>query len=262
MSQKVCPSCNAPNDANATFCGSCGGPLSAGQPAAPAPNYQPPAPASYAPPSPPPAPNYQPPNPGNYAPPPQQNAYGQQQNPYGQQNGYQAAGYQQPGYQQQGYQQPGFQPGYADPDAVAAMHAAQAAGLVLPPGYAPAGFWIRFVAVIVDGIVMGITISVLSVVLALIGLAPLALLVYFFGGFAYLIYFWGSTGQTPGKKLLGLTVISSDGQPMSYGKAFLRLIGYFISGFILYIGFLMAAFDGAKRSLHDRIATTLVVKRF
>jgi len=236
VSQKVCPSCNAPNDVNAGFCGSCGAPLGSGQvasstvptpPAPPAPSYQPstpPVPTYQAP----PAPTYQPPAP-TYQPP--------------------AQGYQPPA---QGYQQPGYAPGM-NADAARAYQAAQANGLVIPAGYAPAGFGVRFVAVLIDGVIL----FVANWVLALIGLG----LISYIAGIAYYIAFWALKGQTPGKMAMGLYVVSADGRPLDWGKAIVRYVGYMVSGFILGIGFLMVAFDDAKRGLHDRIASTLVIKR-
>ncbi|PIP08224.1 MAG: hypothetical protein COX51_04865, partial [Syntrophobacteraceae bacterium CG23_combo_of_CG06-09_8_20_14_all_50_8] len=46
---------------------------------------------------------------------------------------------------------------------------------------------------------------------------------------------------------------------MTYGIAFLRWIGYFISALPLYIGFLWVAFDGKKQGWHDKLAGTVVI---
>src|SRR4051794_4209288 len=47
--------------------------------------------------------------------------------------------------------------------------------------------------------------------------------------FAYPIFFWVLIGQTPGKMLFGLRMIRVDGQRLGVGRAFLRVIGYWIS---------------------------------
>ncbi len=61
--------------------------------------------------------------------------------------------------------------------------------------------------------------------------------------------------------MLGLKIVREDGEePMGWGPAFLRLVGYMVSGFILYIGFLMIAFNAEKMGLHDMIAKTRVLK--
>jgi uncharacterized RDD family membrane protein YckC len=55
-------------------------------------------------------------------------------------------------------------------------------------------------------------------------------------------------------------VITADGEPITYWRAFGRYFGKLLSGIILGIGYLMAAFDEEKRALHDRICHTRVVK--
>jgi uncharacterized RDD family membrane protein YckC len=52
-----------------------------------------------------------------------------------------------------------------------------------------------------------------------------------------------------------------NGNRVSFGTAFIRAIGKIISGMIMYIGYLMAAFTEKKQGLHDMIASTLVVKK-
>jgi len=80
-------------------------------------------------------------------------------------------------------------------------------------------------------------------------------------GLFYNLYFVGTRGATPGKKILNLRIIREDGiEPVGYGKAFLRLLGYILSGMIFYIGFIMIAFTDRKRGLHDMVAGTNVIK--
>lgn len=128
-----------------------------------------------------------------------------------------------------------------------------------------AGFWIRVVATIIDGIIIG-------VIQFLLGLI--------FGdlmdtetnpGYAYTIslilsiiyYVWFQAqfrGQTLGKKITGIRVTKLDGGRVSFGRMFLReIIGKTLSVLILFIGFIMAA-GSSKRALHDRIAGTIVVR--
>jgi uncharacterized RDD family membrane protein YckC len=76
----------------------------------------------------------------------------------------------------------------------------------------------------------------------------------------YYVLFLGWKGATPGKMLLKIKVVRPDGSPISYGTAFLRYIGVFISSIILGIGYIMAFFDKENRTLHDRIAGTRVVE--
>jgi uncharacterized RDD family membrane protein YckC len=79
-------------------------------------------------------------------------------------------------------------------------------------------------------------------------------------GMGYFTWFHGAAGQTPGKMLLGLRVIQTSGVRMTFGVAFLRCVGYLISGLFFWLGFLWIAFDGRKQGWHDKIAATLVVR--
>jgi uncharacterized RDD family membrane protein YckC len=64
-----------------------------------------------------------------------------------------------------------------------------------------------------------------------------------------------------GKIAMGIKVVDLNGNRVSFGTAFIRAIGKLISGMIMYIGYLMAAFTEKKQGLHDMIASTLVVKK-
>jgi uncharacterized RDD family membrane protein YckC len=76
----------------------------------------------------------------------------------------------------------------------------------------------------------------------------------------YAAYFTGTTGQTPGKLMTGLRVVGSTGRPPSYPRAMARaLLG--VAGIALAGAFLVPmAFDPARRTLHDRLFRTRVVR--
>jgi uncharacterized RDD family membrane protein YckC len=128
-----------------------------------------------------------------------------------------------------------------------------------------AGFWIRFVATLIDGLIIGVIQFVLSFILGDImdpetnmGASTVINLIL------TIIYFvWFQTynnGQTFGKKITGIRVANLDGGKVSFGMMFIReIIGKTISALILLIGFLMAA-GKSKRALHDRIAKTIVIR--
>lgn len=78
----------------------------------------------------------------------------------------------------------------------------------------------------------------------------------------YFTYFIGSTGQTIGKMIVGITVVSSDEKVMNYSRATLRWIGYIASSVPLYMGFLWIIFDDNNEAWHDKIAGTCVVTDF
>lgn len=126
-----------------------------------------------------------------------------------------------------------------------------------------AGFWKRFCAAVVDGIILVIGQYLIAMLLGLVGVtisANMDMFLSFFFGFAYEAYFTGRSGATPGKMALKLRVIRADGSPVGYGLSIGRYFGKILSFLILLIGYIMAAFDEEKRALHDRICDTRVVQ--
>jgi uncharacterized RDD family membrane protein YckC len=77
---------------------------------------------------------------------------------------------------------------------------------------------------------------------------------------SYTTYFLGKHGATPGKMAMKLRVIHESGSDISYWRALGRHFAEMLSGLILGIGYIMAAFDDEKRTLHDRICSTRVIK--
>lgn len=78
----------------------------------------------------------------------------------------------------------------------------------------------------------------------------------------YFVYFTGSTGQTPGKKLLGIKVVrrNGDGREMDYKTAWTRFMGLTISASVFLLGFVWAFFDKERQTWHDKMAGTVVIK--
>lgn len=80
-------------------------------------------------------------------------------------------------------------------------------------------------------------------------------------GISYSLYFIRKQDATPGKRVLGLKVLRADGSKLSKGRIVGRHFAELVSGMILMIGYLMAAFDKEqRRALHDRMCDTRVVK--
>jgi uncharacterized RDD family membrane protein YckC len=71
----------------------------------------------------------------------------------------------------------------------------------------------------------------------------------------------GKFAATPGKMACGLKVIMSDGSQVTYWRALGRHFAKVLSVLILYIGYIMVAFDEEKRGLHDRICDTRVIHK-
>lgn len=77
--------------------------------------------------------------------------------------------------------------------------------------------------------------------------------------FIYYVGFWSKSGQTFAKSVLGITVVGSNGKPLSVGRAILRYIGYIISAIPLSLGFLWIAFDKKRQGWHDKIASSYAI---
>jgi uncharacterized RDD family membrane protein YckC len=172
------------------------------------------------------------------------------------------------------------------PAGVAPAYPIAAMAVALPSPYA--GFWLRVVAHIIDGIVLGVIFLVLFLIgLAFVGMGsmetmvrgmrngdgepPVALvlmLIFTFflsivASWIYSAYLESSPNQgTLGKMALGLIVTDLQGRRISFGHATGRFFAKIITGLIpLGIGYMMAGFTEKKQALHDMIAATLVLRK-
>ena len=134
-----------------------------------------------------------------------------------------------------------------------------------------AGFWIRFAATFVDGLIL-LPLSLGAQFLTgmsfgqILGLESrtafmwvVAQLLSLLTGVAYDVGLVGRYGATLGKMACGIKIVMPDGNKISYMRALGRYFAKILSSIIIYIGYIMAAFDQEKRSLHDRICNTRVV---
>jgi uncharacterized RDD family membrane protein YckC len=120
---------------------------------------------------------------------------------------------------------------------------------------ARAGFWRRFAAAFIDGVLLGIVSWILQAILGTTG-SVLTLLV----GIGYYTYFHGSTGQTPGDAALSIRVVDKDGGgSIGYGRAFVRWLVSIISGAVILLGYLWMLWDDEKQTWHDKAANAVVV---
>jgi uncharacterized RDD family membrane protein YckC len=76
----------------------------------------------------------------------------------------------------------------------------------------------------------------------------------------YFSYFHGSTGQTPGKMLLGLKVVDKTGSLPTYANSFLRFVAGTFSALLFFMGFIWIGLDLNKQGWHDKIAQTVVIR--
>jgi uncharacterized RDD family membrane protein YckC len=136
-----------------------------------------------------------------------------------------------------------------------------------------AGFWIRFGAKLIDGVILGVVTLAIGMTggfltsgggtVDLGGLILFQVVLVFFQyvvAAVYATWFVGKYDATPGKMVCKLRVVTEDGGKVSYARACGRHFAEYLSGMILAIGYLMAAFDQERRTLHDRICSTRVVR--
>ena len=135
-----------------------------------------------------------------------------------------------------------------------------------------AGFWLRFGAILIDGIIMWIVNMIIFIPLGFIGATSseqpgimvvsqlFMTLLQFVIPAVYDTWFVGKYAATPGKMACKIKVVTADAGQVSYARALGRHFAKWISSMILAIGFIMAAFDDEKRTLHDRICETRVVR--
>lgn len=162
------------------------------------------------------------------------------------------------------------------------------------PGIGYAGFWIRFLAAVIDGIILDIPLGILFFATegtaltnysnclsnalnnAVVSGSPYVTTcgTTFYGslwiidlvglvvGFLYFVLLWSKFGGTLGQRMLGLHVVdAATGANIGIGRAIGRYIGYLISAFVLLIGLIWAAFDPRKQGWHDKMASTFVVRK-
>ncbi|MBM3443206.1 MAG: RDD family protein [Bacteroidetes bacterium] len=147
-----------------------------------------------------------------------------------------------------------------------------------------AGFWLRFAALLIDGILTSILNAIImspllgqTMSLAMRtetdGLTEYDIIswmtTFVFSNLSMIVLSWlyfalmesSNFKGSLGKRLVGLQVTTMDGQRIGFGRATGRYFGKILSAFILMIGYIMAGFTEKKQALHDILAGTLVVKR-
>jgi uncharacterized RDD family membrane protein YckC len=134
---------------------------------------------------------------------------------------------------------------------------AQSAQQLVTADTISADFGTRLVAWLIDAVIIAVPTFIIAMILPM-ALADLLALV---AGIAYQVYFWTSTGQTPGKMLMGLKVVNAQtGELLDTGGAAIRYVGYIVSGIPIYLGFLWVIWDPKHEGWHDKIAKTKVIK--
>jgi uncharacterized RDD family membrane protein YckC len=136
-------------------------------------------------------------------------------------------------------------------------------------GWHYAGFWVRFLAFLIDAILLGIVSAAFTPVwgpqITTTGanfeihaqanaIGTLIGLIYFAG-------MWAWRGQTVGMMPFNMQVVGvADGKRIDVFRGLLRYVGFIIAAIPLLIGLIWAAFDARKQGWHDKIASTVVIR--
>ncbi|MYV61525.1 Uncharacterized membrane protein YckC, RDD family [Streptomyces sp. Ncost-T6T-1] len=212
-------------------------------------------------------------------------SFGDPNNPYGQQPGQPPQGppQGQPGYgypQQapqgvppQGYGYPQQQPGYPQqqPGQPYGAYPQQPGYGGQQPGYGGgmpelAHWGLRAGGLIIDGLVIGLPYGILVGIGGAMGDAAggfIALLgvLLMIGLVIWQLYQEGTTGQTIGKKAVGIRLLrEADGRPLGFGMAFVRRLAHFLDSLACYIGWLWPLWDEKKQTFADKVCSSVVVK--
>ena len=129
----------------------------------------------------------------------------------------------------------------------------------LDPEYA--GFWRRFMAYILDLIIIGIIQIPFSIITSLQDSS-----FYLYYEFTplintlYIIGFWARKSRTPGKMALGIKIVTEDGNPILTGRSLVRYFGYAVCVISLFTGFFWIGSNKKKQGWHDKLANTYVIK--
>lgn len=142
------------------------------------------------------------------------------------------------------------------------------------PGWHYAGFWVRFLAIIIDGILLGVITAALTPVwgpqvtvtgtgtAAAFEVNATANALGTLVGLVYFVGFWAWRGQTVGMMPFNMQVVSvADGKKIDVVRGLLRYVGFIIAAIPLFIGLIWAAFDSRKQGWHDKIASTVVIRQ-
>ncbi|MBI2019820.1 RDD family protein [Candidatus Daviesbacteria bacterium] len=114
-----------------------------------------------------------------------------------------------------------------------------------------AGFWRRFAAWFIDGLIFW--------VISAISRNNFPLLVYVLM-LAYATWMLGAYGATIGKMVMKIKVTKENGSKLTYSNALVRELSKLLSGIVFGLGYLWMIWDSKKQTWHDKIAKTVVVR--
>jgi len=162
----------------------------------------------------------------------------------------------------------------------AAALPAQPPGVVVPWSAPYAGFWRRFVALVLDGLILTFVTAPLQWfmrapvfgwmnsdsmrfedLMSLLWASAATIFLCLLCNWLYFALLESSKLQgTLGKAALNIRVTDLEGRRISFGRATGRFFGKWISQALLLIGYLIQPFTRRRQALHDLLAGTLVVR--
>lgn len=125
--------------------------------------------------------------------------------------------------------------------------------------YKKGSFLHRLAAYLLDSLVLLLISVVINITASSTELTALNFLNYLVA-FLYSVLFIGSSGSTPGMKLLKLKVVNTSYQKIGYSTAVGRTLASILSSIALSIGYYWALIDRKRQTWHDKLANTYVVK--
>lgn len=127
---------------------------------------------------------------------------------------------------------------------------------VATPPLKYAGFWIRFFASFLDGVIL----TFINFILAGGNLQREIADWRSFVPFLYIVVSWIAFSATPGKLICGLKIVDKEGNDILPQQILPRLFGYALSVMPVFLGFIWIAFDKQKQGWPDKLAHTWVIK--
>ena len=118
-----------------------------------------------------------------------------------------------------------------------------------------AGFWIRFAAFFIDWMLVSVAMGIVILLTSGVGLLLGLVVPWLYEA----LMLSGENQATLGKMALGVGVTDLDGQRLTFARATGRHFAKYLSGLVMGIGFVIAAFTPKKQALHDLIAGTVAV---
>ena len=139
-----------------------------------------------------------------------------------------------------------------------------------------AGFVTRLVAFVIDVVIVAVLVIIIGAAIGLIATSLKSIHLLRSGALtetvasviaiaigvvmvvAYYIGFWLAAGQTPGKRIMGVRIVCTDGGRVKLGNVIRRFAGYWLSC-ILFLGFLWILVDNQRQAWHDSLSGTIVI---